>query len=309
MQKQQYKKIAPSITIKIMGGLGNQMFEYAMLRSMSLEYNSKAIADLSGITNKTHNVYSLDNFNISNEVDFIPKRKSIRNTINYLLYGFYYVFIQKRKCNLKYIKFQNKIIRNFGMCCIPDGYIDIGKVKCKNKYFFGYFQSNNFFKKYEKIIREELQVKTPPKKSNAKLLEEISNCESVCLHIRRGDYVGTNHQVCTIEYYLKAINEMNKIVKKPIYYIFSDDIKWVRENIVFDKKDNIVYIDKKNDNYEELRLMYTCKNFIISNSSFSWWASFLSKNEKKNIISPSVWTRNENIPCDMIDKNWIKIDV
>lgn len=295
------------IEIRLMGGLGNQMFQYAILRTLSLEWGDNGVIDLSGITNRTHNVYSLNHLNISKEIKIINKSKKIRAKINYFIYGYYFVFLQKSKNGFKRLLRIEKIFQKFGMYCIPDGYAKLNPSKAKYKSLIGYYTSSKYFKKYEKIIKSELKVKAKINSHNIELLKQIQNTNSICLHIRRGDYVGTNLQVCTDKYYLNAIEKMKKIIKKPVFYVFSDDIGWVKKHFDFGK--NFIYIERRNPNYEELRLMYNCKNFIISNSTFSWWAQYLSENKDKKVISPNIWYINKNVKCDIFEDDWIKIDV
>ena len=100
---------------------------------------------------------------------------------------------------------------------------------------------------------------------------------------------------------------MKKKVKNAKFYIFSDDINWVKNNIDFGC--DVTFVEGNNPNYEELRLMYTCKHFIISNSSFSWWAQHISSNPKKVVIAPNKWFNNKDQVCDIFEENWIKIEV
>ena len=97
---------------------------------------------------------------------------------------------------------------------------------------------------------------------------------------------------------------MNKKTKNPVYIIFSDDIEWCRENIKF--SENIYYEDGTDPVWEKLRLMYSCKHFIISNSTFSWWAQYLSRNNDKIVIAPARW-HNSGYTNDIYDENWLLI--
>lgn len=293
------------IRLRLMGGLGNQMFQYATLRSYMLEYKDKGIISLDGITNKTHNVYSLNYFNVNKEVE-IKDKGGFKSTLNHLIYGFYCVFLVKRKNGYKIMKNIQPILNKLGIYCVPDGYIKLIKSKSNNKTFVGYFQSIKYFDKYKDVIREELHVKTKVLKRNIELLEDIKRTNSVCIHIRRGDYVGSNHQVCSIDYYIKGIKEIKKKTVSPKFFIFSDDIDWVRENIDF--KEKVTYVEKGNPNYEELRLMYSCKHFIISNSSFSWWAQYLTDNKDRITVAPTRWFQNSNQRVDIYQDDWIKIE-
>lgn len=294
------------ITLRLAGGLGNQMFEYCALRSFMLDHNLMGNISLKGITNKTHNIYSLNHFYINKEVE-IKKTETIKSKINHLIYGFYCVFLVHKKNGFQMMKKIQPILNYFGFYCVPDGYMDLQESTSKNQVMVGYYQSLKYFDKYKEILKEELTVKEKVSPKNKKILENIEKNNSVCIHIRRGDYVGSNHQVCTVEYYLKAIQEIKKHVNNPKFFVFSDDISWVKQNINF--KENVTYIDGNNPNYEELRLMYSCKHFIISNSSFSWWAQYLTKNKKRITIAPSKWFQNPNQKVDIYEDDWIIIDV
>jgi len=294
------------ICIRLMGGLGNQMFEYAALRCKMLDDGDKGKISLKGITNKTHNVYSLNHFNISKDIEII-NNESLKCKFNHLLYGFYCIFLLKAKKGFNIVKKIQPLLNRFGYYCVPDGYIKLSKSKSKNQVMVGYFQSVKYFDKYREVIQKEFTVIDEVLPKNKALLESIRNTNSVCLHIRRGDYVGSNHQVCTTEYYLKAIKLMKEKITNPVFYVFSDDIKWVKENINFDE--DVVFVEGNNPNYEELRLMYSCKHFIISNSSFSWWAQYLSINKDKVVIAPSKWFQNPNQKVDIYLEEWNLIDV
>lgn len=293
------------ITIRLMGGLGNQMFEYAALRNMQLNNKCKGSIDLCGITNKTHNVYGLDHCNITKDIEIIKNKKSIKGKFTHLLYGFYWVFLSKSKTGFKFWQMLQAYLNSVGIYCVPDGYIKLSDIEVDNNYMVGYFQSINYLNDNKDIIRKELQIIDKLDGKNANVYDEIKKVNSVCVHIRRGDYVGSFFEVCDINYYLAAIDLMNKKVNNPYFYIFSDDIAWVKENL---KLDNVTYIDWKNNQYQDLKLMSGCKNFIMSNSSFSYWAQFLSENKNKVVIAPSKWFKNGK-KIDIYEKHWNLIDV
>lgn len=292
------------VTIRLMGGLGNQMFQYAVLRTMMLKYNQEGIISLKGITNKNHNVYSLDKFQINENIT-ITNTESVKSFINYLLYFFYCLFLIKLKNGYKIMNGIQPFLNNLGMYCVPDGYIKLGKIKRKKNVMIGYYQSIKYFDEYKDIIQKELKINSPVMNSNKKIYNDIEKSNSVCVHIRRGDYIGTNHQVCDEQYYYKAIKLMKSKVDNPKFFIFSDDIEWVKKNMKFEE--NVIFVEGNNPNYEELRLMYTCKHFIISNSSFSWWAQYLTENKNRITIAPYKWFQNKNQKVDIFQKDWIKI--
>lgn len=286
------------IKVKIMGGLGNQMFQYAALRAMMLQHNTDGEMVLDGLSNMGHAIYSLDHFNIAHDVKISDQKF---NKIENFLFRIYEKNLASKKISYSFICKLGYILNLFGFYFIPDGYSKFHFSFRKNIDMIGYFQSDKYFKQYEDIIKNELMVKEPLLEQNKEIFQKINETDSVCVHIRRGDFVNSVHQICNIDYFKKAIQIMNSEIEKPIYYIFSDDIEWVKDNLKVDA--NLVYVDNNNPNYEDLRLMYSCKHFIMSNSSFSWWAQYLSKNNDKKIIAPNRWYNND-IRCDIYQDNW-----
>ena len=142
------------------------------------------------------------------------------------------------------------------------------------------------------------------------MIQQIENSNSVCVHIRRGDYIGSSFDICTEAYYQKGMDIIASKVENPTFYIFSnssEDLQWIKENYHFSY--DLVYVDLNNCDYEELRLMYTCKHFIISNSTFSWWGAYLSTNEEKVVIAPSKWNQDYKVVEDLYLDHWIKVGV
>ena len=145
---------------------------------------------------------------------------------------------------------------------------------------------------------------------NKKLYEIINNTNSVCVTIRRGDYLSTNNKnvyyLCDEAYFQKAIQLIATKVNNPVFIFFSDDIEWVKNNI---KVKFEAYYERGDDPiWEKIRLMYSCKHFIISNSSFSWWAQYLSRNEQKVVVSPNRWYRKGCVTT-LIDEKFLTIEV
>lgn len=156
----------------------------------------------------------------------------------------------------------------------------------------GYFQAWKYFRDYDSQIVNELRVSVPPSSENSAMIHELSECESVCVHVRRGDYLSLKFgNVCGYEYYSAAMKYIAQRVKKPVYYFFSnthDDIDWLKSNWKFPGHE-VKYIALNNPDYEELRLMYSCRHFIIANSTLSWWGSYMSDNPGKIVCAPPKW--------------------
>ena len=145
------------------------------------------------------------------------------------------------------------------------------------------------------------------------MLDRLDKDENaVSLHIRRGDYLQPQHwattgSVCQLPYYRNAIAEMNKRVSAPSYYVFSDDIAWVKENLSLP---NAVYIDwnKGEDSWQDMMLMSYCKHHIICNSTFSWWGAWLNPREDKTVIVPCRWFQHSETP-NIYPAGWVKVAI
>lgn len=288
------------ITVVLGGGLGNQMFQYAFARFIQEKYHdNEMVYSKIRLDTEKNNADGLSQLNLANGVSFISEDEEKK------------VGRKVEKCinNIRYIKrlfgknsvLANNYITNLakrGIFTSNEIYVVQEHSYClkKNKIVVGGFQTYLYWKDMEKIIRDELKVKVSPSKENAKLIEEMQSCESVCVHVRRGDYLVPQYKhlnVCTENYYYRAMEYVLGEKPDAVFYIFSnnhEEIEWIRKNYDFAKY-IVRYVDMENPDYEELRLMYHCKNFIISNSTFSWWGQMLSEAPEKVVVAPSVWNR------------------
>ncbi len=278
------------IITKLIGGLGNQMFQYAAGRALAYRLNTELKLDK--IIFKTYKLhkYELYYFNIK---ALFASQKGINKFKKHSLVLF---FTKRKFFKEKHFHFNPEFFKLKG-----------------NIYLKGYWPSEKYFKSIESVIRDDFSFKNEPDRKNKKVLEKISKVNSVSIHIRRGDYVlnkKTNayHGLCPLKYYKKAIQIIKARTKTPTFFVFSDDIKWCKKNIKIDK--NITFIDFNNryKNYEDMRLMSNCKHNIIANSSFSWWGAWLNKNKNKIVIAPKKWFRDPSINTkDLISKLWLRV--
>ena len=294
------------------GGLGNQMFQYSYARYLQVKFNEPIIyINDAEVIKEANRRYALDSLNIKN-VKMIPRviRKPINETERMIRKIIVHV-IKSVKLNSSQ---QFKILNRLGIYYHEDVYKFYQSYNSlfPIKFIEGGFQSPKFFENLPGL-KDELKVITNVQDQNKKLLKDILYNESVCVHIRRGDYLSDKYKnlnVCNYNYYLKAINYIIDNTMNPVFYIFSnsgEDIEWIKSNYLF--PGNIRYVNNDNVDYEELRLMYSCKHFIISNSTFSWWAQFLS-DRNGIVIAPEKWNRldREGIE-DLYLPGWFKIKV
>lgn len=277
------------IELILYGGLGNQLFQYACARSIQIESKNQPLIINTYLFSNYQFKPSLIHFNIPNNIVFINKpRRFIR-------------IIAQASQILGHDKLY-KLLSPFGVYIWRLNKYKKIEFKNRNNFLYGYFQTEQFFKKYSTLIKNELKIKNPPLESC--FYSKILNSNSVCMHIRRGDYIKNNMIICDLPYYYKAIEIMKSKVNNPIFFVFSDDIEWTKNNLLINE---LIYIDEKNKDYNELALMYSCKHFIISNSTFSWWGQYLSINPNKVVIAPSKWMPKDKEKRDIYQNNWILI--
>lgn len=299
------------------GGLGNQMFQYAFIFAQLKQQGMKDVK-IRGIMHRNQNEdfrsFSLDTLNCSLEIDVVDEQQVGKG---YLAYSF------GRKIILKVTKILGykdeeivDLMSRFRITYTPQiyGYYPNLRINRNNCMVEGSFQAWKYFDEYRSDIQNELTVTREASKENLSFLHEIESCQSVCIHVRRGDYINSHYAktlaICDYNYYKNAMDFIASKVSNPVFYIFSnshDDHKWIKKHYRFGY--DVHYVDLNNPDYEELRLMYSCKHFIISNSTFSWWAQYLSRNPEKIVVAPSKWY-NGNIDTNGIYMpNWNLIDV
>ena len=276
-----------------MGGLGNQMFQYAAGRRLAIKHKTILKLDLTFLMrrkqheNFTHRNYALDAFGI--QENFVGPLENKIHTVEKIL---------------KLINVVNEPPHHFheSILSAPD-----------NSYLVGYWQSEKYFKDVEDIIRNEFTVKFQVDSINKEITEEINSCEAVSVHIRRGDYVSnpvTNeyHGLCPLDYYQKALSKITSCTNNPHFFIFSDDPEWAQKNLNIEYPIKFITHNGAEKSYDDLRLMSLCRHNIIANSSFSWWGAWLNKNPEKIVIAPRKWFKDSSINTnDLIPENWIRI--
>ena len=274
-------------------GLGNQMFQYAFAHKERLAGHKVSCCYELSDNRGNHNGYELNNV----FKGIIAKR------------GIFATFILRVLCYLIYnykIGAIKKILNLFSWDLIRTD-TDFANSTCQNFLVVGYWQSwKNVCDRSIFLFREEkLSEKTK------ELQQRIESCNSISLHVRRGDYLSPNNKnrfggICTMKYYEKAIQYMYAHVQNPVFYVFSDDIPWVRDNF---KIYSAVFVSHNQgaDSWQDMYLMSKCKHHVIANSTFSWWGAFLDSNINKIVICPPKLSNRGN-SSELFPKNWIKIE-
>ncbi|MGY3054254.1 hypothetical protein ACVWYG_002460 [Pedobacter sp. UYEF25] len=281
--------------VKFLGGLGNQMFQYAFYKSLKSRFKDVK-ADISGYKSyKLHNGFELNRlFGINLE----ETSQFIIDLYNPFV-RYWYARKLRRILNLKNVYVEEKTPFCLESSILQDP---------SNAFYWGYWQDPRYFSEIEAEIREDLQFKLPLNPKNQSFLENIKLVNSVSIHVRRGDYLNEEllGGMCSVDYYLKGMALMNAKIDHPIFFIFSDDIAWCKKNLIANSTLIFIEGNHNSESYIDMQLMSNCKHNIIANSSFSWWGAWLNNNPEKIVIGPKKWIDDDSPNCIM-PKKWIKL--
>jgi hypothetical protein len=290
------------IIIRIQGGIGNQMFQYAAARCLAKNNNTELLLDLSYLRNINKNRYTYREYCL-NKFSIDCREASCKEVAH---------FTAPRYKN-KILYGLSKIFKNSNNVFIEkaDGYdkrfFDLGD----NCYLIGNYQNEKYFYNIKEEIKSIYTINQELEGSNIKFKENILQTNSVGIHVRGTDYlkpVNANlFSICTSLYYKKAGQHINSIIPNPILFVFSDDIVYAR-SILSELDMPKYFLDNNvNNSLVDLYLMSLCKVNIISNSTFSWWAAWLNNHKGKIVICPQKWFKDK-IDDNVCLDSWIKID-
>lgn len=289
------------VYIQLIGGLGNQLFQYAAAKALAKKNGMEVTMDLSCFETYKLHKYSLQHFNVKkifandrvtkyvgNDKPSFTLTEKFLNVVN----------------PLKIEKYEEPYFQ-FNPSFLDLAFSDI--------YLIGYFQSEKYFKAIESEIRKDFKVITTLCDKTIAVKKQMDTCNAVSLHVRRADYVSNTHTnavhgTCDDTYYLKSIEYIKENVDNPVFFVFSDDIAWAKENIKTVTSTKFVDFNDADTNYQDLALMANCKHNIIANSSFSWWGAWLNDHKNKIVIAPSRWFNNAPYDeRDVVPESWIRI--
>jgi hypothetical protein len=287
------------IITRLFGGLGNQLFQYALARRLSILHNVALKLDVSQIETYKIRKYSLNPFNIIE--DFITEKDIARI---------------KGRGLLSFRRLTEKILPYYKRSYVCERFFHFDPnilSSPKNVYLNGFWQSEKYFKDIEDVIRREFTIKIKPDSNNKQITKLIKSVNAVSLHVRRTDYISNAamnqfHGTCDLVYYQRAVEIIAREVLSPHFFVFSDDILWAKNNLILEYPTVFISHNNNTKDFEDLRLITQCKHHIISNSSFSWWGAWLNEKHDKIVIAPKKWFNDESIDTrDLIPETWIRI--
>lgn len=291
------------VIVKLLGGLGNQMFQFATGRSVAHRLGSELLLDVSSFDHYDLRRYELDDWMIDARVataaelsraGVVSGSPTSFQRIGRLL-GFGRPAHTFREASFAY---DPRILE------VTDPvYLD------------GYFQSERYFTDVAEHLRKEFVLREPTDEKNVAMQAVIreAGASSVSLHIRRGDYV-TNahtaqyHGVCSLDYYRAAVDHLAEGIGGGHYFVFSDDLEWVRDNLKLTQPMTLVDVNGPDKGAWDMALMMACRHHIIANSSFSWWGAWLNPHPDKIVIAPKLWFRGAtHDTSDLVPAAWIRL--
>ncbi|MDX2256952.1 MAG: alpha-1,2-fucosyltransferase [Pseudanabaenaceae cyanobacterium bins.39] len=292
------------IIVKLIGGLGNQMFQYATARYLAEKHSTILKLDISGFELYKLHRYSLHCFHVW---EYLVNKTEIEDIV--------YSSNTLKKIGIKSLaKLGFNNIKSNRVITESQFNFDPHILNLPNNILLdGYWQTEKYFVDIADILRREFVVKYQQDYLSRQFADLIQSTQAVSLHVRRADYIQnalTNqiHGTCDRDYYDHAVQYISERVINPHFFIFSDEPQWAKENLKYDFPITIVDCNDASRNYEDLRLMSMCKHNIIANSSFSWWGAWLNPNPHKLVIAPQRWFNDSKINTqDLIPNQWIKI--
>jgi hypothetical protein len=280
--------------IFLTGGLGGQMLQYAFYRYLIRKLGKNVYLDASSKTLNDHTGFELlrlfPNIRIENKINDPYLIKRIKHILFSTFYKYNFWFIAK------------------------DKNMDVRERIFHEIIYLGYWFQCGYINDMREQMLTDFEFIPFDEQQNIELAEQIRASNSVGVHIRRGDFYKTAATrallggICTIDYYKAAIKRIKETCEAPVFFVFSNEMDWVKENLQFDT--DVFFIDWNTgqNSFRDMQLMSICKHNIIANSSFSWWGAFLNKNQDKIVIAPSKWINGADIFNSwIISDSWIKL--
>ena len=293
------------IVVKLMGGLGNQMFQYAFSRELAKVYGEEVCYDIDSYATDKQRSLALYNLKVpellnwrdffsETERDRICKEQKVYRVLQRVMRAVHHSDRVGEGLYKRYLK--KGRYYNF------DPYFySLPKLDATDKYAYGYFQGEPYFHDVIDEVKQAFTI-SKPIAEESEMLERIKACSAICIHLRVGDYKEAKNKrfdVLTPGYVQRGIDYIKSHVENPEFFVFTNDPSAVKEQ--FELKD-AVYVNGFKD-YQDMRLMMSCKHFIISNSTFSWWASYLAENLAKIVIVPKKWRNNQEAEPALMETN------
>lgn len=304
------------VIVKIQSGLGNQLFQYAFGKHLSILNKTPLKLDVSYFSSQAepdlNRKMGLEHFNIQASIASRYEIAQVKHASVLQRWG-----IVNKNYYIKQLGFGDSVT-NYPAhphYIVKPGFFsydtDIVKVYKSHIYLDGFWQAFNYVEPVKDILSKELAFKHPLKTEQAGVMQQIRESQSVAIHIRRTDYInttyGSNYYISlSLEYYTQAIEIIRSKMDDPVFFVFSDDITWCKNHLNLHVP--VTFVENSVDDIEDLKLMSACKHQITANSSFSWWGAWLNGNRDKIVVAPEKWFKLPKAGTeDLLPEDWIKV--
>jgi hypothetical protein len=302
------------ISVSLIGGLGNQMFQYAAAKALAERHGVSVALDISGFRNEASRSFLLDRLSVP-ETDYVPSKAGADR-----ISGPYVRLLWRRRIDRVVASVGLPRLNRFSNhYCEPHFHYDthfgcLGPETC----LFGHFQSERYFRSIAHALRAWFLPRAPLGPTAAKILGRIENSKlSVSIHVRRGDYLKRDiakvHGILAESYYCAAIDRINSILgTEAELFVFSDDPVAAKRLLDFVPESRLIHVNGDPDRpWEDLTLMAGCRHHVIANSSFSWWAAWLNPSSEKVVIGPHAWFAPSELrkvsTRDLYPEGWVLV--
>jgi hypothetical protein len=289
------------IVCSILGGLGNQMFQFAAGRALALDRGENLKLDVSGFERYgLHQGFQLENafhgkFDLATESE-------VSSILGW----------QRRPLTKRILSHPAAAsLRKNGWVVEPhfqywNGVHD-APADC---YLQGYWQSERYFQAHAAAVRADFSFKSALTAGSQSLARQIRQLNAVSLHVRRGDYVkdratAAQHGVCSLDYYNAAVQHVLRRVANPVFFVFSDDMPWVKTHLKLAAPTQ--HVEHNDRAFDDMHLMSLCKHHVIANSSFSWWGAWLNASPDKIVVAPKHWFATTRRTEDLLPAAWVTL--
>jgi len=303
------------VIVKLMGGLGNQLFQYATGKALAERHGASLKVDLSWYErDDRQGAFQLDRFLFAFEVVTPEEIKRLKHGTSSVISLLRHYGQDQIAGHLFSVTHGSTLPQN--LTYYPERAIDFDPAVMDlsgDVYLDGFWQCENYFHSLRRELLSGFQLRDEIDKKNRDILTSITSSGSVCLHIRRGDYLSDSsatriHGICSPAYYERAITYLKDVLHNPTFFIFSNDPAWVRER--FDLGTRFVSVENNQGaGYMDLYLMKHCNHFVIANSTFSWWGAWLSEAKDNVVIGPKQWfSSKEYNDADRMPASWVRME-
>jgi len=291
------------IIVRLLGGLGNQMFQYAAGRALAARHGTALKLDLSAFRAYPLRSFRLQHFRIEATLAEAADVEAVKGTDRGPLRRRLQLAVERRRPH-----FRRRVVHE------PHFHFDPNMERVgRHAYLVGFWQSEAYFSQIRDAVRRELTVSEPPDEANRRTLERIASTDSISLHVRRGDYVTDprNQQfyaACPPRYYRDALDAVLPGLDDPRVFVFSDDIAWASAHLRFPCPVTFVAHNGEQRDFEDMRLMSRCRHHVIANSTFSWWGAWLASHPDQQVVAPRQWFLDPDVDIrDLVPSSWLRL--